>query len=80
MKAGAIIKVPGSAEQLAAAENGPQADSLQVQDSLPGIFAGSRPRVVKREVYRVAVFRPHAVQPQQEALVEFEVVAVGLVG
>ena len=36
-------------------------------------------RVVKREVYRVAVFRPHAVQPQQEALVEFEVVAVGLV-
>ena len=41
LKAGAIIKVPGSAEQLAAAENGPQADSLQVQDSLPGIFAAA---------------------------------------
>ena len=67
LKAGAIIKVPGSAEQLAAAENGPQADSLQVQDSLPGIFAGSRPKQVEFRALRrsaplkVALMLPMAV-------------------
>lgn len=67
LKAGAIIKVPGSAEQLAAAENGPQADSLQGRDSLPGIFAGSRPKQVEFRALRrsaplkVALMLPMAV-------------------
>ena len=67
LKAGAIIKVPGSAEQLAAAENGPQADSLQGRDSLPGIFAGSSPKQVEFRALRrsaplkVALMLPMAV-------------------
>ena len=86
LKAGAIIKVPGSAEQLAAAENGPQADSLQVQDSLPGIFAGSRPKQVEFRALRrsaplkVALMLPMAVgnEPNSNYLEFYQGFLLGL--
>lgn len=66
LKAGAIIKVPGSAEQLAAAENGPQADSMR-QDSIAGIRIAGKPKQIEFRALRrsatlkVALMLPMAV-------------------
>ncbi|WP_418410054.1 PBP1 and LysM peptidoglycan-binding domain-containing protein [Alistipes sp.] len=66
LKAGAIIKVPGSAEQLAAAENRNGADTVR-QDSIPDVFPVTKVAEVEFRALRrsatlnVALLLPMAV-------------------